>query len=128
MILPLIGLNIEHLLVYELILLPIILFHHSNIAISAKLDKLLRIFIVTPRIHWVHHSHIREETDSNYASLLSVWDRLFGSFRLRSDPQNIRFGVGDAFDQTQWDKLDGMVKQPLKSELYVKSSLSANNR
>jgi sterol desaturase/sphingolipid hydroxylase (fatty acid hydroxylase superfamily) len=128
MILPLIGLNIEHLLVYELILLPIILFHHSNIAISAKLDKLLRIFIVTPRIHWVHHSHIREETDSNYASLLSVWDRLFGSFRLRSDPQNIRFGLGDAFDQTQWDKLDGMLKQPLKSELYVKSSLSANNR
>ncbi|MEO1889485.1 MAG: sterol desaturase family protein [Cycloclasticus sp.] len=118
LILPLIGLSIGHLLVYELILLPIILFHHSNVAIPDGLDKLLRIFIVTPRIHWVHHSHIREETDSNYASLLSVWDRLFGSFRLREDPQNIRFGLGDAFDQTQWDRLDGMLKQPLNSELY----------
>jgi sterol desaturase/sphingolipid hydroxylase (fatty acid hydroxylase superfamily) len=128
MVLPLIGLSIEHLLVYELILLPIILFHHSNIAIPAKLDKVLRIFIVTPRIHWVHHSHIREETDSNYASLLSVWDRLFGSFRLRDDPQNIRLGLGDAFDNSRWDKLDGMLKQPLNSELYNQSTSPTDHR
>ncbi|MBL4783674.1 MAG: sterol desaturase family protein [Porticoccaceae bacterium] len=118
LILPFIGLSIEQLLVYELFLLPVILFHHSNIAIPAKLDKVLRVFIVTPRIHWVHHSHIREETDSNYASLLSVWDRLFGSFRLRNDPQNIRFGLGDVFDNSPWDRLDGMLKQPLNSFLY----------
>ncbi|MBL4887332.1 MAG: sterol desaturase family protein [Flavobacteriaceae bacterium] len=122
LILPLIGLSIEHLLVYELILLPIILFHHSNIAIRAKLDKVLRVFIVTPRIHWVHHSHIREETDSNYASLLSVWDRLFGSFRLREDTQNIRFGLGDSFDNSPWDRLGGMLKQPLNSKLYKQST------
>jgi len=128
MILPLIGLTIEHLLIYELILLPIILFHHSNIYIPAKLDRVLRAFIVTPRIHWVHHSHLKEETNSNYASLLSVWDRLFGSFRLREDPQNLRFGLGDTFDSTHWDRLDGMLKQPLNSKLYEKSSLSANNR
>jgi sterol desaturase/sphingolipid hydroxylase (fatty acid hydroxylase superfamily) len=118
LILPLIGLSISHLLIYELILLPIILFHHSNIAIPAQLDKFLRILIVTPRIHWVHHSHIREETDSNYASLLSVWDRLFGSFRLRDDPQNIRLGLGDRFDESAWDSLLGMIKQPFNSKLY----------
>ncbi|ORU90912.1 MAG: Sterol desaturase [Cycloclasticus sp. symbiont of Poecilosclerida sp. M] len=118
MILPLIGLSIGHLLIYELILLPIILFHHSNIALSATLDKALRVFIVTPRIHWVHHSHIREETDSNYSSLLSVWDRLFGSFRLRTDPQNIRMGLGDRFDKTPWDSLVGLLKQPLNKNLY----------
>ncbi|ORU94145.1 MAG: Sterol desaturase [Cycloclasticus sp. symbiont of Bathymodiolus heckerae] len=118
LILPLIGLSIEHLLVYELILLPIILFHHSNIAIPAELDKVLRIFIVTPRIHWVHHSHIQQETDSNYSSLLSVWDRLFGSFRLRDDPQNIRLGLGDKFDQTQWNSLLGALKQPFNATLY----------
>lgn len=122
MILPLIGLSIEHLLVYELFLLPVILFHHSNIAIPEKLDKVLRVFIVTPRIHWVHHSHIRVETDSNYASLLSVWDRLFGSLRLRKDPHNIRLGLGDAFDASQWNRLDGALKQPFNTALYKTSA------
>ncbi|MEW4983901.1 MAG: sterol desaturase family protein [Cycloclasticus sp.] len=118
LILPLIGLSIEHLLVYELILLPVILFHHSNIMVPARLDKLLRFFIVTPRIHWLHHSHIKRETDSNYSSLLSVWDRIFGSFRLRDDPQNIRFGLGDKFDETPWDNFVGLLKQPFNTGLY----------
>ena len=120
LVLPLIGLSIEHLLIYELILLPIILFHHSNVAVPAMIDKALRVFIVTPRIHWVHHSHIQEETDSNYASLLSVWDRLFGSFRLRDDPKSIRFGLGDKFDQLTWDRLIGMLGQPFAKGLYKK--------
>lgn len=120
LILPLTGLSIEHLLVYELILLPIILFHHSNVAVPATLDRLLRAIIVTPRIHWVHHSHIQKETDSNYSSLLSIWDRVFGSFCLRDDPQNIRFGLGDRFDQTPWDNFIGLLKQPFNSTLYKK--------
>jgi len=122
MILPLIGLTIEHLVIYELVLLPIILFQHSNVAIPEKWDKVIRIFIVTPHVHWVHHSHLKQETNSNYASLLSVWDRLFGSFRLRSDPQNIRFGLGDKFDQTPWDSFWGTIKQPLNSALYKKDN------
>ncbi|OUR81473.1 Sterol desaturase [Cycloclasticus sp. 46_120_T64] len=118
LILPLIGLNMSQVLVYELILLPIILFHHSNIALPAPLDKVLRIFIVTPRMHWVHHSHIPQETDSNYASLLSVWDRLFASYTVRHDPQNIRFGLSDKFEQTPWNTLGGMLKQPFNNTLY----------
>ncbi len=120
LVLPLIGLTIEHLLIYELILLPIILFHHSNINLSARLDKILRVFIVTPQMHWVHHSHIKQETNSNYASLLSAWDRLFGSFRLRDDPENIRFGLGDRFDNTAWDNVIGLLKQPFNKGLYRK--------
>lgn len=120
-ILPLIGLTLEHMLIYELILLPIILFHHSNIAIPAKLDKVLRAVIVTPRIHWVHHSHLKEETNSNYASLLSVWDRLFGTFKLREDPKAIRLGLGDRFDQSPWSTVWGMLKQPFNGRLYKKS-------
>lgn len=121
LILPLIGLSIEQLLIYELILLPVILFHHSNVAVPATLDRLLRAIIVTPRIHWVHHSHIRKETDSNYSSLLSIWDRVFGSYRLRDDPQNIRFGLGDRFDETPWNSFLGSLKQPFNSKLYKKT-------
>ena len=119
LVLPLLGLSLEHLIVYELILLPVILFHHSNIAIPAMLDKCLRVFIVTPRMHWVHHSHIKEETDSNYSSLLSVWDRLFTSYQLRADVQNIRFGLGDEFDQENDGSLVSMLQQPFKSSLYL---------
>jgi sterol desaturase/sphingolipid hydroxylase (fatty acid hydroxylase superfamily) len=54
--------------------------NHSNIALPVSLDRVLRLFIVTPDMHRIHHSARREETDSNFANLLSCWDRLFGTF------------------------------------------------
>ena len=79
-VLPLIGLTMPQLLLYEAILLPVILFHHSNIRIPSGLDRALRCIITTPWIHWVHHSNWQPETDSNFSSVLSIWDRLFGTF------------------------------------------------
>ncbi|MBN2484043.1 MAG: sterol desaturase family protein [Candidatus Omnitrophica bacterium] len=70
-----------------------ILFHHSNLAIPEKYDRILRTIIVTPNMHRVHHSIIREETDSNYSSLFSFWDRLFNTFRRRDDTHLIRLGI-----------------------------------
>ena len=55
------------------------MFHHSNLRLPPRFERALSFLIVTPSIHWVHHHAIRRDTDSNYASLLSVWDRLFGS-------------------------------------------------
>ena len=63
----------------ETIVLIGAIFHHSNLALPPGLEKLLSWVIVTPSIHWVHHHAIRKDTDSNYATFLSVWDRLFGS-------------------------------------------------
>ena len=57
-------------LVFEIVVLACSLFHHSN----AKL-----LIIVTPGWHWMHHHAVRRDTDSNYATLLPLWDRLFGS-------------------------------------------------
>ena len=55
------------------------LFHHSNLRIQPRIERVLSWFVVTPAIHWVHHHAIRRDTDSNYATILSVWDRLFGN-------------------------------------------------
>jgi sterol desaturase/sphingolipid hydroxylase (fatty acid hydroxylase superfamily) len=55
------------------------LFHHSNIAINPSIERALSWVIVTPSIHWVHHHAKRVDTDANYAAILSIWDRLFGS-------------------------------------------------
>ncbi len=114
-ILPVIGLTMPQLLVYETILLPVILFHHSNIRIPPQLDRMLRVWIVTPWMHWVHHSNWQPETDSNYSSVLSVWDRLFGTFRLRDDPKSINLGLEDDTDEAQWRTLTGMLARPFRS-------------
>lgn len=53
---------------------------HANIRVPAGLDRVLRWVIITPDMHRIHHSAWQPETDSNYGTLLSVWDRLFGSY------------------------------------------------
>lgn len=107
-VLPVIGLTIPQLLVYEAISLPVILFHHSNVRLPGPVDRRLRWLIVTPWMHYVHHSRWQPETDSNYASFLSVWDRIFGSFRLREKPQEISLGL-DNWDEREWRNLPDML-------------------
>jgi len=92
---PIIGLHFGHYLLYEIILMPIIMFHHSNVALPEKWDSKLRWLIVTPRMHWVHHSELKNETDSNFASVFSFWDRLNRTFNWRPDPEKIRYGLED---------------------------------
>jgi sterol desaturase/sphingolipid hydroxylase (fatty acid hydroxylase superfamily) len=112
-VLPLLGLTMQELLVYETISLPVILFHHSNLRLSNRIDRCLRWLIVTPWMHYVHHSRWQPETDSNYTSFLSVWDRLFGSFRLRAKPHEISLGL-DHYEEHEWRRLPGLLAAPLK--------------
>jgi sterol desaturase/sphingolipid hydroxylase (fatty acid hydroxylase superfamily) len=112
-VLPLLGLSLPQLALYESLAMPVILFQHSNLRLPAALDTSLRWLIVTPWMHSVHHSRVRIETDSNYSSLLSVWDRLFGSFRLRNQPAEISLGV-DRFVEHEWRQLPGMLRIPFR--------------
>ncbi len=121
-VLPALGMTLPQLLLYEAISLPIILFHHSNLKISERWDRRLRWLIVTPRMHTVHHSRWQPETDSNYASFLSVWDRLFGSFRLRAKLEEISLGL-DHWEPREWRSLPGMLAAPFR-----KSPASRKNR
>ncbi|MEX2214032.1 MAG: sterol desaturase family protein [Phycisphaeraceae bacterium] len=110
-VLPLLGMTIPQVLLYEAISLPIIMFHHSNVRMPRGLDRVLRLFIVTPWMHYVHHSRWQPETDSNYSSFLSIWDRLFGSFRLRDKPEEISLGL-DGWEEGDWRSLWGMLRSP----------------
>jgi sterol desaturase/sphingolipid hydroxylase (fatty acid hydroxylase superfamily) len=91
----LLGIPIPALLIYELAFIFVIVFHHSNWALNYQCDRLLSYFIVTPNYHRIHHSHIVQETNSNYASLLTVWDRIFQSYQHRKDPENIKLGLSE---------------------------------
>jgi sterol desaturase/sphingolipid hydroxylase (fatty acid hydroxylase superfamily) len=124
-VIPLLGITIPQLLVYETISLPVILFHHSNVRLPGRVDRWLRWLIVTPRMHYVHHSRWQPETDSNYASFLSVWDRLFGSFRLRDKPQEISLGL-DQWEEREWRNLSGMLAAPFKKPPSRERSDSSN--
>ena len=80
------------MVVYKFIFNLNVLFHHSNVALPDRWDRWYRLALVSPNMHRVHHSNKMPETNSNYASGLAIWDRLFGSYRER-DPGEIVFGL-----------------------------------
>ena len=73
------GISLETNLLFGAILSASAMFHHSNLRLPARFEAALSWIIVTPAIHWVHHHAVRADTDSNYASILSVWDLIFRS-------------------------------------------------
>ena len=76
----LLGISVEAVIVFEILLNGLALFNHSNIKIAGPLEKILRKVIITPEIHWIHHSEIAHETNSNYGFNLVFWDKLFGTY------------------------------------------------
>ena len=112
-VLPLLGVSLVQLATYEALLLPVVLFHHSNLRLPRWLDFGLLVVMVTPAMHRVHHSRELVETNSNYGSLLPWWDWLFGSLRLRRDVENIRYGL-DEFADRRWQTFGGMMRTPLR--------------
>jgi sterol desaturase/sphingolipid hydroxylase (fatty acid hydroxylase superfamily) len=75
------GAPVAAVILFEVILNATSMFNHSNIGLPLGLDRWLRLVLVTPDMHRVHHSTFREETDSNYGFNLPVWDRLFRTYR-----------------------------------------------
>src|SRR5207245_166034 len=70
-----------------------ILFHHSNARLPLAFERVLVRFIVTPRMHGIHHSDRLNETNSNWSSLLSVWDYIHGTMVLNVPQPEITIGV-----------------------------------
>ena len=110
-LIALLGIYLWELVLYETLMFAVVQFHHSDINIPARVDRALRAVIVSPNMHRVHHSRWQPETDSNYSSLLSIWDRLARTFRLNPNPKSIRLGL-DEFDREEDQTLTGMLKTP----------------
>jgi sterol desaturase/sphingolipid hydroxylase (fatty acid hydroxylase superfamily) len=75
------------------LLVVAILFHHSNTRLPVRLERVLVRFIVTPRMHGIHHSDWRNETNSNWSSVLTVWDYLHGTVLLSVPQEQVVVGV-----------------------------------
>ncbi len=70
-----------------------VLFHHSNLRLPAPWERRLARIVTTPRMHGIHHSTVKDETDSNWSSGLALWDHLHRTFRLDVPQDRIAIGV-----------------------------------
>jgi len=97
-----IGVNPVTVIIFEIILSSCALFNHSNVKLPLAADRILRLVLVTPDMHRVHHSVIQTETDSNYGFSISVWDRLFASYIDQPKQGHDKMTIGLA----QYQKVD----------------------
>ncbi len=78
---------------WQTFVFPSIMFHHSNVELPIGVERWLNRLIVTPRMHGIHHSIVEEETNSNWSSGFTVWDRLHRTLRLNVSQNEITIGV-----------------------------------
>jgi sterol desaturase/sphingolipid hydroxylase (fatty acid hydroxylase superfamily) len=75
------GISALAVLIFEILLNATSMFNHGNVRFPGRIDRVLRLFVVTPEMHRVHHSVVIRETNSNFGFNLPWWDRLFGTYR-----------------------------------------------
>jgi sterol desaturase/sphingolipid hydroxylase (fatty acid hydroxylase superfamily) len=111
----LIGASPLTLSIWQTGLLMSILFHHSNVQLPIGVEHRIGRVFVTPRMHGIHHSQVRDETDSNWSSGLTLWDSLHGTLRLNVPQRAITIGV-PAFQDPADVTLPRMIALPFESQ------------
>ena len=89
----LIGPSVTAMAAYQLLFLAGTLFHHSNVKLPLGLERALNLIFVTPRMHGIHHSVVRDETNSNYSVVFRWWDPLHRTLRIHVPQNRIQIGV-----------------------------------
>ncbi len=77
----LLGAPVEAVVLSEIVLVAFAFFAHGNLMIPLGADRVLRLVIVTPDVHRLHHSAVAAETNANLGGIVTWWDRLFGTYR-----------------------------------------------
>lgn len=102
-------------LIFEVLLNATAMFNHSNIRLPMLVDRFLRLIVVTPDMHRVHHSIRPEETNSNFGFNLPWWDRLLGTYKAQPKAGHEEMSIGiEQFRTTRDLWLDRMLVQPVK--------------
>ena len=90
-------------------------FNHANIALPKKVDLFLSYLIVSPDMHKVHHHYVMPYTDSNYGNIFSIWDRLFGTFKVLPR-EEIVYGVDTHMQPEEHNNLGNLLKIPFQKK------------
>jgi sterol desaturase/sphingolipid hydroxylase (fatty acid hydroxylase superfamily) len=135
----LIGCPLAAFLTYELVFQSETLFHHSNLRLPIGLERLLNKILVTPRMHGIHHSQVRRETNSNYGVVFPWWDRLHRTLGLNIPQHKIEIGIAGytspesnrfwrallmpfAKQRDYWRKPDGSIPGRVEGDLAEKQT------
>jgi len=113
----LLGPPVVAVIIFEVVLNAMAMFNHGNAYLSLKVDRWLRLILVTPDMHRVHHSVVPKYTHSNFGFSLPWWDRLFGTYRAQPPEPHTEMTIGlpDYRHPQQVSRLDGMLMIPFKS-------------
>ncbi|UFN49252.1 sterol desaturase family protein [Roseomonas sp. OT10] len=104
-------------LIFEVLLNATAMFNHANLRLPGWLDRALRLVLVTPDMHRVHHSVVPRETNSNFGFNLAVWDRIFGTYRAQPAAGHDAMTIGiQQFRDPRELRLDRMLTQPLRED------------
>jgi sterol desaturase/sphingolipid hydroxylase (fatty acid hydroxylase superfamily) len=110
--LAILGIPIRLAALYEALSAANALLEHANIGVPASAERIVGWLLVTPGMHKWHHSRDPRETDTNYGNILSIWDRLFGTFTAQGQPGGLRYGL-DGFDGSDSQSLGGLLRMPM---------------
>jgi sterol desaturase/sphingolipid hydroxylase (fatty acid hydroxylase superfamily) len=111
------GVPVLAVVAFEVALNATSMFNHSNATMPLWLDRVVRLFVVTPDMHRVHHSIARHETDSNFGFNLPWWDRLFGTYRAQPEAGHDGMTVGlPIFRAPKEARLDRLLSQPFRED------------
>ncbi|NIG52546.1 sterol desaturase family protein [Chitinophaga sp. Cy-1792] len=105
------GVPFWMVMLYQTLSVFISQFSHANIKLPKKVDNIISWIIVSPDMHKVHHSHYQPETDSNYANIFALWDRIFGTFREIKETTTIRYGL-DEYQENRYKEIGPLLKVP----------------
>jgi sterol desaturase/sphingolipid hydroxylase (fatty acid hydroxylase superfamily) len=113
----LLGAAPETVVLFEIMLNSCAVFNHSNIKLPLGLDRVIRLLLVTPDMHRVHHSIHRDETNSNYGFNFAWWDRCFGTYRdqPRDSHEAMRLGIPEWPDSKQTIPIWSMLNLPFSA-------------
>jgi sterol desaturase/sphingolipid hydroxylase (fatty acid hydroxylase superfamily) len=107
------GAPMYAVMIFQTILVLSTAFTHANISMPRWLDKGLSYVLVSPNMHKVHHHWKQPFTDSNYGAILSIWDRLLGTFK-KLDPKEIRYGLDRYYPNEKDEDFGLLMKSPFK--------------
>jgi sterol desaturase/sphingolipid hydroxylase (fatty acid hydroxylase superfamily) len=106
------GIGLDAVVLFDTVLLALLYVQHANVDWPERLDRLARLAFVTPDVHHVHHSREPRFTDSNFADLFTLWDRVLGTYREAPDRHRIAYGLSE-FDDDRHQTVRGMAMMPL---------------
>ncbi len=107
------GAPMYAVMIYQTILIFATGFTHANISLPKKIDHFISYFLISPNMHKVHHHYKQPFTDSNYGAVLSIWDRVLGTF-LKLEPTKIIYGLDKYYPNEEDENFNKLLISPFK--------------